>query len=81
MTSDRPSLASSEMKNLWRRSPALASLVWRGLYCRQLENIRSTSETKSPEEEQEEKRGMIKFYIVVVTSQLALMGPDASWEF
>lgn len=49
--SDRPSLANSNMKNLWRRSPALASFVWRGLYCRQLENIRSTSDTNSPEEE------------------------------
>lgn len=44
------------MKNLWRRSPALASLVWRGLYCRQLENIRSTSETNSPEEEEPERK-------------------------
>lgn len=54
--SDRPSLVSSDMKNLWRRSPALASLVWRGLYCRQLENIRSTSETNSPEEEEQERK-------------------------
>lgn len=44
------------MKNFWRRSPALASLVWRGLYCRQLENIRSTSETNSPEEEEQERK-------------------------
>lgn len=46
--SDRPSLLSSEWKNCCRRRPALASLVWRGLYWRQLENISSTSETNSP---------------------------------
>lgn len=48
LRSDRPSFLSSEWKNCCRRWPALASLVWRGLYCRQLENISSTSETNSP---------------------------------
>lgn len=46
--SDRPSLLSSEWKNCCRRWPAFASLVWRGLYWRQLENINSTSEMYSP---------------------------------
>jgi len=43
LSRERPSLASSAWKKLCRRTPAFASLVLRGLYCRQLENIRSTS--------------------------------------
>lgn len=46
---ERPSLASSAWKKFCSRTPALASLVCRGLYCRQLENIRSTSSMYWPE--------------------------------